>query len=312
MRFLMKQLKYISDMVAESSVFLSRNSTESSQATNDIAKAIFDISEGAERQYRETSNAVESVSEMANNISEVVDHIEMVLSFAKKSAHKAMIGNENMQKSIEQMSKIAKSTNIVNEAVNEFDKKSKEISHMVDTISQIANQTNLLALNAAIEAARAGEYGRGFAVVADEVRKLAEESQIASNEIVAIISGINESNKRAVEAMTIGQQEIKTGQETIIQAGNDFSDVKTLSNDVSNKVHAISESIKKVSESGTMIKEKMTLINSISAKAATYSETVSATSEEQAASSEEIAELSQKLAYLSEEMHGAVNAYKVE
>jgi methyl-accepting chemotaxis protein len=312
MRFLMKELSYTSDMVAQSSIFLSDNHTESSQATNNIAKAILEILEGAELQHSETSDAVVQVSKMTEEISEMVDNIEMVLKFAEESAHKTMIGNENMQKDVEQMSAITKSTDIVNEAVHGFEKKSKEISHMVDTISQIANQTNLLALNAAIEAARAGEYGKGFAVVADEVRKLAEESQIAAGEIVEVITGINETNKQAVEAIEVGKREIKTGQKTIIQAGNDFNDVKILANDVSDRVNEISEAIKRVSKSGGEVNQKMTLINTISAKTVENSQTVSAASEEQAASSEDIAESSQKLAYLSKEMNSAVVTYKVE
>lgn len=66
----------------------------------------------------------------------------------------------------------------------------KEVSKMVEAISEIAEQTNLLALNAAIEAARAGEQGRGFAVVSEEVRKLAEESSNSATSIQGTVGKI--------------------------------------------------------------------------------------------------------------------------
>jgi methyl-accepting chemotaxis protein len=63
-----------------------------------------------------------------------------------------------------------------------------QLSHIVQTIGEIASQTNLLALNATIEAARAGEAGRGFAVVASEVKKLSGDTRRATEQANHMLS----------------------------------------------------------------------------------------------------------------------------
>ncbi len=76
-----------------------------------------------------------------------------------------------------------------------------KISEAVKMIAAIAAQTNLLALNATIEAARAGEAGKGFAVVATEVKSLADQAGKASEEIAALISGVQNATESAVTSL---------------------------------------------------------------------------------------------------------------
>jgi len=107
------------------------------------------------------------------------------------------------------------------EKVRLLDQESKQISKLVEVVSDIAEQTNLLALNAAIEAARAGEDGKGFAVVADEVRKLAEQVATSINEITQISDRIQEGSDSVAEALETGYQHVNQGSEQIDKTGEE-------------------------------------------------------------------------------------------
>ncbi len=157
--------------------------------TRQIADQATDVAGGAQSLGATTEQMNASVEELSASIDSIAENSREADNVAKHTQHEADLGSKAIERSIESMELINKS--------------SEEIAEIVKVISEIASQTNLLAFNAAIEAARAGEHGLGFSVVADEVRKLAERSSQATKEITKLI---NESVKRVVQGGEISKE----------------------------------------------------------------------------------------------------------
>jgi methyl-accepting chemotaxis protein len=90
------------------------------------------------------------------------------------------------------------------EVTADISKRTRDVQNILSEIGAIAKQTSLLALNASIEAARAGEAGKGFAVVADEVRDLSTRTSQFSQQINALILGMQGSvnqTEKAIQSM---------------------------------------------------------------------------------------------------------------
>lgn len=164
----------------------------------------------------ETTEAMEKMNatslDMASNARRAAEHVETVRVEAEAGGRLV----QDVVRSITDVQSVART---LNGELNELGERARNIGHIMDMISDVADQTNLLALNAAIEAARAGEAGRGFAVVADEVRKLAEKTMAATGEVGSVVDVIRHGTQSNMRDMHDMAERIEQSAQLAARAG---------------------------------------------------------------------------------------------
>ena len=311
LRELIMRVHTSADHVAASSEELTASSLESAQVSNQVARSVADIAQGAHQQRSAVEETATAMEKMSHSIRQAAADAERTVDQSVQAADKARQSGASIGKAVDQMALIEQTVNSSAKVVANLGERSREIGQIVDTISGIAGQTNLLALNAAIEAARAGEQGRGFAVVAEEVRKLAEQSQDAAKQIALLIGEIQQDTAKAVAAMDDGTREVGLGAEVVNEAGQAFQEITAIVSQVSAQVTQISAAMRLVDSGNQQIVATVQTIEGLSKKATEEAETVSAATEEQLASMEEIASASQSLANMAQELQEIVNKFHV-
>ena len=155
------------DMVSLSARTIDTGAAEIRSASDDLATR-------TEKQAAWLEEASASMQQVTGLVRENAGSVQQVGSAVTETHQEAEQGGLVVERAVEAMQRIQKS--------------SHEVTQIINVIDGIAFQTNLLALNAGVEAARAGDAGKGFAVVASEVRALAQRSADAAREINELIT----------------------------------------------------------------------------------------------------------------------------
>ncbi|PYF06618.1 methyl-accepting chemotaxis protein [Ureibacillus chungkukjangi] len=220
------------NIIASSIIEIASSSDQQEASNNEVTLAMNEMSVGIQRLADSTSDMAEASTDMTNLVETSVDHAKRVVS---------------------QIQNVETSVLHTEGYVREMSDKFKSIKDMVSVITSIADQTNLLALNAAIEAARAGEAGKGFAVVADEVRKLAEMSRNSADEIQTYLENFLLISEKALVEMDNSTEEVKAGNQSVIEIGEKLSQILTVVVDVNAKIQDDSAVIEEMSASSEEI-----------------------------------------------------------
>lgn len=190
-----------------------------SQLAADLLNISHDQSNRAQSQTQSViivTSTLEQLSATARQVAEVADSVYLA---TEQALHTAETGGKAVGFGIDSIATLTDQVETISKIANELGSKSRRISEIVETITELAEETNLLALNATIEAAGAGEYGRRFAVVAQEVQFLATRSRAASRDVQNILGQIRTSINNTLKATDEGLNEAQRMSEVASQAG---------------------------------------------------------------------------------------------
>jgi len=204
---LLESMKRMQARLRETIMSISDSSTQLASAAEELNVVTEDSSRGLAQQNSEIEQAATAVNQMTAAVDEVARNAVATAEASKQSELSGREGQQQVSRTVQSINELAQGVTTTAGQVGELANKVRDITKVLDVIRAIAEQTNLLALNAAIEAARAGDAGRGFAVVADEVRALAHRTQQSTQEIEAMIGGIQHGTENAVRAMQQSNQQ---------------------------------------------------------------------------------------------------------
>ncbi|OPX42175.1 methyl-accepting chemotaxis protein McpB [Ruminiclostridium hungatei] len=179
-------------------------SSQISSVSESIAVTIDENNEFAKYVYDKVRDMANNNDQVNSSITNTLSEVRSIMELLDKAdgitvdmLNKSTISKDTVKLSLEEILQIVQTIDGIHESSNKtlsnmerLQKTSREIAHILETVSNISKQTQLLALNATIESARAGEHGKGFAVVASEIHKLADDTNKSVGDINSLIKGI--------------------------------------------------------------------------------------------------------------------------
>jgi methyl-accepting chemotaxis protein len=185
---------------------------EVSSSITEITASIKEIGASIINLLDASTTTASSIAEMDATIKRVEKNALETSAITEGVKKDAETGKYAVEEAIAGMQAIRSSSRITAEVIETLSLRANDIGTILSVIDEVAEQTSLLALNAAIIAAQAGEHGKGFAVVADEIRELAERTSSSTREIAAVIHGVQDETRRAVDAINLAEASIAEGE----------------------------------------------------------------------------------------------------
>ncbi len=199
---------------------------EVSEATNNVAQSMCDVSAGMENTVSSIQEQTVMTERIQGIIKDTVDIAGRLETIAVQSDKNVMVGQQLVEEVVSGTNGMESESRAVRENMGELHEHTKDMEKIVSIINEISSRTSLLSLNASIEAARAGEAGRGFAVVAEEIRKLSEQTKNSTGDIQQIIDKLNVNAEDTLSSMDTVMTEMDKQVSMIHEIEDNFGSIK--------------------------------------------------------------------------------------
>ncbi len=299
------------DVIVAASEKLEKMADQTSNASDDVARSMGDMANGATAQATETQTVSEAVMQIGDGIEQTTMAVQNLLNNADSMRRAGEAGLESVEDLESISEKVKAQVAIIYQQTNTTNESAQEIHKATELIASIANETNLLALNASIEAARAGESGRGFAVVAEQIKNLAEQSNESAKTIEGIIRNLLEESEQAVQTMNTVDAIIGLQADKVDTTRRVFAKVNNGLQDTISDVESIASNTQVLDQAKDRVMLSVESLSAIAEQNAAGTQETAASAEELAATISEIKDASAKLFDVSEELTGELNMYVI-
>ena len=283
-----------------------------SMASEDVAKAIDEISVGAVSTSEDTEHIVEMVASIGDSIENIKNNTDKLIETANdmNNTKDIVVGTLNELENVNR--NIGLDIDGVNKQIEITSACIRNIQSAIDNIKAITKQTNLLSLNARIEASRVSrEIGRGFAVVAEEISSLADESAKSSNEIDNSLNELLTNYSLIVEKMTKTTSNINNQNSKLSDTKIAF---ETLDDDIKgtiNKINDINTMVETLNDDRKQILDKTYNLSAIVQESSASCEEVNASCEEFIATVQTMCNNINEVKNKSESLNNSVKVFKI-
>lgn len=311
LRNLVTQINESTQEVITLSREVSMGTEQTGCAAEQVTEIMMKLSGSSEKQVQYVEHSLQAIYEMSSGIQKIDNSSQQVMTVAIQALEKAMAGDREIGRVMNQMNTIQLMTNKLEAVMQSMRTRSNEIEEINKVISVIASQTNLLALNAAIEAARAGNQGRGFAVVTAEIRKLSTQTDESAQLVTELVSKIQSETMHAgasVEEMVV---EVSKGIIASHSVSELFGGIKLLVNDTTNQIREVSSSSQQLTAYSKQIVQSMEQISSLSGTIASGTQNVTSVTEEQLAFLQQNSAHANTLFSMAEKLQASIHKFKV-
>lgn len=295
----------VSYKLKQDAVSVSDNASSLAAISEESAASLEELTTSFEIMFQfitnETKNIIKITEEMKTIEGSIFNIEKALLQLTDQSLtsiNLANLGNAAVQNT--------------NQAMSEIRSVTKEITGIVELITEISERTNLLALNASIEAARAGDAGMGFAVVAEEISKLADKTQFSVKNIKKLIdrsnSVVNAGANHVHETVNALSEIVEQSNRMQIGVDDLKTEMTTQTNslvNVTNELNGLQEMAETIEfSSKEQKKASEDMVNTIN--------TLSGSAQELANSSEDLNQVSQKIGEIAETIALVANSFQTQ